>query len=89
MAGDNRRPEEPICRDANQQEDRDYDRRNEVFHGFPCQVNPIGGSVRSQHGVEHCRPKGKAAEHDHGVKVFLLLCDSLLWTRRGRLLACW
>jgi hypothetical protein len=33
MADDNRRPEHRICGDANKQEDRDHDRRNEVFHG--------------------------------------------------------
>ena len=33
MADNNRRPEHPICGDANKQEDRDHDRRNEVFHG--------------------------------------------------------
>ena len=33
---DNRRPEEPICRDANEQEDRDHDWRHEIFHVFPC-----------------------------------------------------
>jgi hypothetical protein len=43
--GDNRRPEQPIGSDANEQEDRDHDRRNEVFHDFPCKENPIGGSV--------------------------------------------
>src|SRR5208282_401253 len=45
--------------------------------------------VRSQHGVKCRRYKGKAGEHHHSVKVFLLLCAILLWTRRGRLLACW
>jgi hypothetical protein len=33
MADNNRRPEQPICDDANKQENRDHDRRNEVFHG--------------------------------------------------------
>jgi hypothetical protein len=33
MADNNRRPEHRICGDANKQEDRDHDRRNEVFHG--------------------------------------------------------
>ena len=33
MADDNRRLEHCICGDANKQEDRDHDRRNEVFHG--------------------------------------------------------
>src|ERR1700746_3180061 len=33
MADNNRRPEHPICGDANKQEDRDHDWRNEVFHG--------------------------------------------------------
>jgi len=41
--GDNRRAEQPICCNANEQEDRDHDRRNEVFHGFLRKVNPIGG----------------------------------------------
>jgi hypothetical protein len=36
MADNNRRPEQPVCGDANKQEDRDHNRRNEVFHGsFP------------------------------------------------------
>jgi hypothetical protein len=91
MAGaDNRRPEQPICRDANQQEDRDHDRWNEVFQGFPRKVTPdrrIG--VRSQHGVEGYGHEGKAAEHHHTVKIFLLRRTSLLSTRRGRPLACW
>ena len=43
--GGNRRPEQSICRDSNDQEDRDHDRRNEVSHDFPCKVKPIGGSV--------------------------------------------
>jgi hypothetical protein len=34
---DNRRPEQPICRDAKDQEDRDHDWRNEVSHGFLAQ----------------------------------------------------
>jgi hypothetical protein len=42
--GDNRRSEQPICRDANEQKDRDHDRWNNVSHGSPCKVNPIGGS---------------------------------------------
>ena len=33
MADDNWRPEHRICGDADKQEDRDHDRRNEVFHG--------------------------------------------------------
>jgi hypothetical protein len=47
---DNRRAEQPICRDPKDQEDRDHDRRNEVSHGFPCKVKPIGGSV-SDHSI--------------------------------------
>jgi hypothetical protein len=34
MAGDNRRPEHPICNNTDEQEDRNHDRRNEVFHGL-------------------------------------------------------
>jgi len=87
MAGDNRRPEEPICRDANQQEDRDYDRRNEVFHGFPCKVNRSAGWCQITTQRRALPPQGKAGEHDHSVKVFLPLRASLLWTPRGPLLA--
>ena len=94
MSGaDSRWSEQRICRDANEQEERDHDRRNQVSHGFPCKVNRIGGGrvgVRSQHRVEYRHPKGKAGEHHHSsVKIFLLRRTSLLSTRRGRLLACW
>ena len=34
MAGDNRRPEHPICNNTNEQKNGDDDRRNEVFHGL-------------------------------------------------------
>jgi hypothetical protein len=50
--GDNRRAEQPICRNANEQEDRDHDRWNEVFHGFLCKVNRIGGWV-SDHNMAY------------------------------------
>jgi hypothetical protein len=87
--GDSRRCEQPICHDANDQENRDHDRRNEVSHGFPCKVNPISGSMfRSQHGVKRRRHEGKAGKHDHSGKKFPLL-RGLLSTRRGRLLAGW
>ncbi len=32
MVDDDRRPQHPIGDDTNEQEDRDHDRRNEVFH---------------------------------------------------------
>ena len=33
MADDNRRPEHRICNNTDEQENRNHDRRNEVFHG--------------------------------------------------------
>jgi hypothetical protein len=33
MTDDQRRPEYRICRDTDHQEDRNHDRRNEIFHG--------------------------------------------------------
>jgi len=58
MADDNRRPEHPICGDANKQEDRDHDRRNEVFHG--CFLLKTGGRIRRVAGQGRppaCRQK--------------------------------
>jgi hypothetical protein len=67
-SGDNRRPEQPICRDANEQEDRDHDRRNKVTSRLSSQSHPdrqIG--VRSQQGVECHRYKAEAGDHYRGV----------------------
>jgi hypothetical protein len=87
--GDNRRAKQPVCRDANEQEDRDHDRRNEVSHRFPCESEPDRRmGVRSQHGVEDRRPKAKAGEHHHRLKISVVLRTRLPSTRRGCLLAC-
>lgn len=92
MPGDNRRTEHRICCDPNHQEDRDDDRRNEIFHGhFHAKENGIAGVAgdRSQHAGEHCRRKGKTGEQDHRLKIFLALRIGLLSTWRRRPLVFW
>jgi hypothetical protein len=58
MADNNRRSEHPICGDANKQEDRDHDRRNEVFHA--CFLLKTSGRIRRVAGQGRppaCRQK--------------------------------
>jgi len=61
-----RRPEHSICDDTNEQEDRDHNRRNKVFHRLS-----LIKTTRSQDGGECCRPDGKAGEQHHRVQYFL------------------
>jgi hypothetical protein len=79
MASGDSRPEQRICRDANEQEDRDHDRRNEVPQDFPR---------RSQQRVECHRDEAEAGEHHRGIKTSLRGRTSLLLRRHGSLLAC-
>jgi len=64
-AGDNRRPKEPIGHYANEQEDRDHDPWNHVFHEFPMQEEPDRWSVRV-HGIAQisAAPRAKQAPAD-------------------------
>ena len=58
MADNNRRPEHPICDDANKQENRDHDRRNEVFHGsFLLKTGGEIQRVARQGRLPACRQK--------------------------------
>src|SRR5207244_6269293 len=56
------------------------------FMGFSRYGERIAGTAGdgSQHADERCRPKSKAGEHDHRLKIFLGLCISLLPNRRSR-----
>jgi hypothetical protein len=55
MVDNNRRPEDPICGDADKQEDRDHDRRNEVFHGSFLLKDPsAGGESGASPGKAAC-----------------------------------
>ena len=101
MVDDNRLSEHCICRNADDQQDRDHDRRNEIFHGpmcpkrteLPAPTWVLGSPGRrrsgSQHAYEDCRPKGEAGEDDNRLQKFLALRIGLLPSRRGRPLVFW
>ena len=59
MAVNNRRSEHPICHDANKQENRDHDRRNEVFHG--SFFLKTGGEIQRVAGKAACPYAGKSS----------------------------
>jgi hypothetical protein len=74
MVDDDWRSEQRICRNAEDQQDWDHDRRNEIFHGpfrqkglefadaDPRSRRPGYRRSGSQHAYEECHPKGEAAE---------------------------
>ena len=65
MADDNRRPKHAICDDANKQENRDHDRRNEVFHGsFFLKTGGEIQRVARQGRLPACRQKLHQAPGD-------------------------
>jgi hypothetical protein len=89
--------EHPICDNTNEQQHRDHDWRNEIFHGFSLvelsRRTGGGGAARSasDHNVleNTAAPKGNAESKIAARKSPPVLRRSLIPTRRGRLPACW
>jgi hypothetical protein len=66
--------EHPICDNTNEQQHRDHDWRNEIFHEFSLENTAA--------------PKGNAESKVAAPKIPVLR-RGLIPTRRGRLPACW